>query len=36
VLGGALRGEAGRQRLTDPFWMERFYVDGLGSRCVAR
>jgi hypothetical protein len=35
VLGGALRGEAGRRRMTDPFWMERFYVEGLGCRCVA-
>lgn len=35
VLGGALRGEAGRRRLTDPFWMERFYVEGIGCRCVA-
>jgi len=35
VLGGALRGEAGRRRMIDPFWTERFCVDGLGSRCVA-
>jgi hypothetical protein len=35
VLGGALRGEAGRQRMTDPFWTERFSAEGLGCRCVA-
>jgi MMP endo-(1,4)-3-O-methyl-alpha-D-mannosidase len=32
VLGGALRGEAGRQRLFDR-WAD-FVVDGLGVRCV--
>jgi hypothetical protein len=35
VLGGALRGEIGRRRMTDLFWMERFYGGALGSRCVA-
>lgn len=35
VLGGALRGEAGRRRMTDPFWTERFFVPAIGSRCVS-
>ncbi|GAA3345323.1 prenyltransferase [Amorphoplanes nipponensis] len=33
VLGGALRGDARRRRLTDDW--ERFVVPGLGARCVA-
>ncbi len=35
VLGGALRGEAGRRRLADPRRVERFLVEGVGCRCVA-
>jgi hypothetical protein len=34
VIGGALRGSAGRARLTDHRWNE-FVHDGLGIRCVA-
>lgn len=35
VLGGALRGDLGQRRMTDPFWTERFYGPALGCRCVA-
>jgi hypothetical protein len=35
VLGGALRGEAGRRRMTDETWTQRFYAAALGCRCVA-
>jgi hypothetical protein len=35
VLGGALRGEAGRARLLDADLSERFLTEGVGCRCVA-
>jgi hypothetical protein len=34
VLGGAVRGDAGRQRLLDPAWSESFVEEGVGCRCV--
>ncbi|MBN1652428.1 MAG: prenyltransferase [Deltaproteobacteria bacterium] len=34
VLGGAVRGEAGRQRLLDPSWHDCFVEEGVGCRCV--
>jgi hypothetical protein len=34
VLGGALRGAAGRGRLSDPAWSRAFVEDGVGCRCV--
>jgi hypothetical protein len=35
VLGGALRGEAGRARLLDSEFVDRFLCEGVGIRCVA-
>jgi hypothetical protein len=35
VLGGALRGPAGRARLLDPAQVETFLAEGVGIRCVA-
>lgn len=35
VLGGALRGEAARERLADSDMIERFLREGYGLRCVA-
>jgi hypothetical protein len=35
VLGGALRGDAGVERLIDPELVERFLTEGVGCRCVA-
>jgi hypothetical protein len=34
VLGGAIRGDAGRRRLLDPAWSESFVEEGVGCRCV--
>jgi len=34
VLGGAVRGDAGRQRLLDPAWNDAFIEEGVGCRCV--
>src|SRR5205085_10867765 len=34
VLGGALRGVAGRARLLDPALMTAFVEEGVGCRCV--
>lgn len=34
VLGGALRGEAGRRHLLDPEQADAFIKDGAGCRCV--
>ncbi len=34
ILGGAVRGPAGRQRLLDPSWSGRFVEEGVGCRCV--
>ncbi len=35
VLGGALRGAAGRRRLLDRSWSEAFVEQGVGCRCVS-
>jgi hypothetical protein len=34
VLGGAVRGSAGRRRLLDPSWSRAFVEEGVGCRCV--
>jgi hypothetical protein len=34
VLGGAIRGEAARERLLDPAPIATFVADGVGCRCV--
>lgn len=34
VLGGAVRGEAGRARLMDAGWSSAFVEEGVGCRCV--
>jgi hypothetical protein len=36
VLGGALRGDAGRARLLDPHLSATFLVEGIGLRCVVK
>jgi hypothetical protein len=35
VLGGAVRGPEGRERLLDPVMVDKFIEEGVGCRCVA-
>jgi hypothetical protein len=35
VLGGAIRGAEGRERLLDPDTLDKFMLEGVGCRCVA-